>query len=96
MKAILVIEMPNECWECPMHIDGVDDENEEIMVCKAKARESDYGKRPKWCPLKPMPQKNKYDVDKYATVDYENNITLGHYLNIGWNACIDEILGEEK
>lgn len=44
--------------------------------------------------LKPMPQKNKYDVKKYATVDYENNVTLGHYLNHGWNACIDEILGD--
>lgn len=44
--------------------------------------------------LKPMPQKNKYDIKKYATVDYENNVTLGHYLNIGWNECMDEIVGE--
>ena len=43
-----------------------------------------------------MPQKNKYDVEKYATVDYENNVNLGHYLNKGWNDCIDEILGEEE
>lgn len=44
--------------------------------------------------LKPLPQKNKYDVKKYVTVDYENNLTLGDYLNIGRNECIDEITGE--
>ena len=45
--------------------------------------------------VKPMPKKNKYDVEKYATVDYENNVTLGHFLNKGYNECIDDILGEK-
>lgn len=46
--------------------------------------------------LKPIPQKNKYDVEQYATVDYENKVTLGHFMNRGWNDCIDELVGDEE
>jgi len=44
----------------------------------------DYRKeqRPKVCPLKPLPQK----IEGYIDYEYGD----------GWNACIDEILGEEE
>lgn len=84
-KYLLVIDEPNNCADCPCFYD--------YLCCQAKSgiRVLDE-ERPKDCPLKPIPEKNKYNVEKYATVDFENNITLGDYLNIGWNACIDEIL----
>lgn len=91
MKAILVMDMPKTCDECKLA-------NEDYDVCQATQKSISYNERGYGieCPLKPLPQKNKYDGDKYATVDYENDVNLGHYLNKGWNACIDEILrGEE-
>lgn len=51
-----------------------------------------YGKKidfendkPTWCPLKEMPTKRQgLTTDEYTK-----------YMNEGYNACIDEILGEE-
>ena len=89
-KSILVINTPKECNECPLR-------HSEEDICQATWEYNGWTADIKEiCPLKPMPQKNKYDVEKYATVDYENNVNLGHYLNKGWNDCIDEILGEEE
>ena len=88
MKAILILdEKPITCWDCPCH-------DCEFDVCQVYKEGMTYDSDN--CPLKPMPQKNKYDVEKYATVDYENDVNLGHYLNKGWNDCIDEILGENE
>ena len=91
MDAILVLDkMPESCSQCEIF-------NFSDLTCLGcKVNFKDVGKVQSWCPLKPLPQKNKYDVEKYATVDYENNVNLGHYLNKGWNDCIDEILGENE
>ena len=101
-KSILIIDTPKSCYKCPMMFDdgngiwcGVERDKDGDMHMRVHYYCDENG-RASWCPLKPMPQKNKYDVEKYATVDYENDITLGHYLNKGWNECIDEILGEEE
>ena len=92
MKAILVTDMPKDCIECPIH-DG------EYGICNAvyKPHSDDYSKkRESWCPLKPMPQKDIYDSNNWATVDVEDSVTLGDYLNKARNEVIDEILGEMK
>jgi len=96
MKAILVIDMPSDCWKCPMHIDGLDDENEEIMVCNAEKIESHYGEKPSWCPLKPMPMKRETHV-------YWNSVGIGNVptheisdYDKGWNDCVDFMEGGEQ
>lgn len=86
MKAILVLEMPSSCEKCRLHsFVGKDCD----VVCQAKGTtqsyEDAYNGKPDWCPLKPMPEKKK-------TPD---NI-LGVFMNIGRNACIDEILGDKE
>lgn len=87
MKAILVLdEMPENCIKCRFSDFG-------RCLCSALYIRLSVNGRPKECPLRPLPQKNKYDVEKYATVDYENDITLEHYLNKGWNDCLDTIMG---
>lgn len=99
MKAILILdEMPSRCEECPCYQSEMNYETIEYRYCGRDGHVVSWNDSPKYdsCPLKPLPQKNKYDVEKYATVDYENDVTLGHYLNNGWNDCIDEILGEEE
>lgn len=59
MKAVLVIDMPNNCEEC------------EIIYLQAHGERSscdsgDWSKRPSWCPLRPLPEKMTWG----HTVDY--------------------------
>lgn len=50
MKAILIIDMPVNCRECPCFYD--------YLHCQAKAGLNVLAdKRPKGCPLKPIPDK---------------------------------------
>ena len=89
MKAILVLdEMPNNCSECPCR-------NEEDFECnnQYKGYISDYLKwnsgRPSWCPLKPMPEK----IGSSLIVDSEE---IQSAYQVGWNDCVECILGEEE
>ena len=48
MKAILVVDMPNNCEECKIiYLQG----RGESSICDS----GDWSKRPSWCPLKPLP-----------------------------------------
>lgn len=61
MKAILVIDMPKECCECPCFYD--------YLHCQAKDGVNVLGdERPNECPLKPMPKYKKPIMysDKYG------------------------------
>jgi hypothetical protein len=84
-KAILVIDIPDSCSECPVCAS--------YQSCAFSIREywcSTNGKdvepysKPDWCPLKPMPDKQRFN----GIVDYDND-----YL-YGWNACINKILSD--
>lgn len=91
MKAILIIDKPencklidtqNKCRGCAFYYENKDDK----MSCYI----DDYIKDCKGsCPLKPLPQK-KYVNEEIAKYDCEYDE------QIGWNDCIDEILGEEE
>ena len=86
-KAILVIDMPESCDKCPLFHGFYTD-----MTCGANNYGINYPYpkdfRQDWCPLKIVPE--KYDVEHSLcfTRDWD-----GEYEN-GYNACIDEILGE--
>lgn len=85
MKAILVIDMPDNCLDCPCSY--VSERTSVLNYCQVDECGiglTDYNMevaRPKWCPLKPMPQ--KYDE---GTMREQK----------GWNACLDEIIGEKE
>lgn len=88
MKAILVIDMPKNCITCRYRFGKW---NEEVgtfhicSICDERLREEDFGEnRADFCPLKPMPEKKKTLDDIYAGSGFDR----------GYNACIDEILGE--
>ena len=85
-KAILVIDMPESCDKCPLFRGFYTD-----MTCGANNYTIDYPYpkdfRQDWCPLKPVPE--KYDMEAAITHDLDYN---GEY-EFGYNACIDEILG---
>lgn len=80
MKAVLVIDMPVNCRECPCFYD--------YLHCQAKMGLNVLGdERPKGCPLKPMPKRNEYRADtKYEDADkYDTGYADG------WNDCLEEI-----
>ena len=83
VKAILIIEMPSSCSECNLQQYGICHAVRKCITGTPKELKS----KPDWCPLKPMPDKKN-----------RNNRVVGDYLrgrSDGYNACIDEILGDK-
>ena len=90
MKAILILDkMPKNCLKCPI--------GKNISIPLETCIQCPIGKcvideetktRPNWCPLKLMPSK-KPTIGKES----ENDILC---MNAGYNACIDEILGDKE
>lgn len=94
MKAILMIDMPNNCYDCQYCrfdarkynfrgcvLTDTDVQDGTIDICKEVHS---------CCPLKPMPEKSglvHQDVDGWWK--------LSEYSR-GWNECIDEIMGETE
>ena len=85
-KAILVIDMPSSCIECPYSMleANLCLLNKDVIFVK----DGDISKN---CPLKPMPQKKVLDEELFMT----GNFKLVYARFTGWNDCIDEILGGE-
>lgn len=82
MKAILVMEMPENCIVCPLSNGSdecvVQDEDANIAAdTMSELRAS--------CPLVPMPER------KISVPGYE-----AHIASKGWNACLDAIEGREE
>lgn len=85
-KAVLVMDMPNNCIDCPCHFAGMS-----TVVCgvnKKKLLTDDIETyKPDWCPLRELPKKKE---------DNANNSESFACFKLGYNACIDELLkGEE-
>lgn len=79
-KAILVIDMPDICFQCPFC------KSRDILLsydyfCVINDEEVDKYRKPDWCPLKPLPDKR----NEIMAEDYIN------YVAYGWNCCINEI-----
>lgn len=83
-KAILVIDMPKNCEQCPCFSIG-----SFYDVCRLAQQTKSFKEKgiPDWCPLRPMPEKKEV-CGKYPQPD---GITPSY--KIGYNACIDEIGG---
>ena len=79
MKAVLVIDMPKDCWDCHLV-----DEWENCNAIKMTSERygvsvKQYDKeRASWCPLRPLPHKLQAD---WYTDGYKE----------GFNACLEEI-----
>mgnify|MGYP006356253557 CR=1 FL=1 len=98
MKAILVIEMPSRCIDCPCHFAEMN-----TVVCgvnKEQLLTDDIEThKPDWCPLKPMPKKKKerYSMNRQtSTGHWETYGEETDSVAVGYNACIDEILGDKE
>lgn len=84
-KAILVIDMPDECRNCPCF--GSNDFGTFCGVTD-KDIEYDYDKyvypKPDWCPLKELPKEKDFSTVPYFVNDYYS------YMQ-GWNNCLNKI-----
>ena len=92
MKAILVIDMPNCCAECPLMLWDAKSEyygaccptlKEVNCVADSYKENENKGIKPDWCPLKPMPE----PIKQHAI---EGDDVTEAYI-VAWNACIEEI-----
>ena len=100
-KAVLVMDMPESCVRdtgdsaykvcCPLVWNRYYCSQFSPKGLSITGREWDEiyktGKRPDWCPLKPMPEKVIKSI-------HDSDETW--FWNQGWNACIDKILGENE
>lgn len=90
-KAILVIDMPYNCIECKLrHLHTCPYENKDVVGYY------ELSFRPGWCPLKEMPEKKKevYEIEcKNDNGEYEVTSIEPIKTAIGWNECIDYIVG---
>lgn len=82
-KAILVMDMPKNCYECNLRFTNLSCED----ICSKDNKYIEvniFERKPKWCPLREVPQKRR-TIGKES----ENDQLC---FNGGYNACIDEIL----
>lgn len=88
-KALLVMDMPKSCRECPL----AQNESyplEEAYMCSVTRKwviDKECESRQNWCPLKEVPEKKEREF-----VEEDYNGGYSHGIVHGWNACIDEIL----
>ena len=87
-KAILVMDMPKGCDDCPLRYYN---EDIELYKCCVTNRQADWlmGREEK-CPLKELPNKiPQFFQNKKCFSDKEKGCFQG------WNDCLDEIIGED-
>ena len=93
-KSILVIDTPDDCNECELHAltecdydkefyCAANGENVEEFVCSKT--------KPDRCPLRDLPEK-KPRVKYHGNGCFGINEAMKNSFNLGFNACIDEIL----
>ena len=82
-KAILVIDMPKMCKECPVCESYEIIPSIEEHSCMVDRTNVDPYDKPKWCPLKPAPEEQDIWYDDESS-DWER----------GYNNCLHEIVGE--
>lgn len=84
-KAVLVIDMPESCCNCPMNFWN----NCGVLDAKKKFSgriEKPSTERLKDCPLKLLPEKYETDKNKCSDPFYQFEFEYGY------NQCIDEIV----
>lgn len=89
-KGIIVVDIPENCLNCGCKLCF-----DRSYYCGAKARYLDdwefdiQNEKPDWCPIRSMPEKKEV-CGRYPQPD---GVTAS--FKSGWNACIEEILGNK-
>ena len=86
MKAVVVIDMPKDCHECPCFRVENDFPTYYGEYCSV-TRKGLSGERPLWCPLRLLPSFKAVDLN-----DTRDVVMFCH----GWNTCLAEITGDSE
>lgn len=104
-KSVLVIDTPENCYDCPFGTEYCSDSEYEGCCELAECLDSDMRliteehydyeseSRPDWCPLRPLPEKMKL-AGKYDQEYFQKGGKMPSY-KCGWNDCLDKITGGE-
>lgn len=91
-KAMLIMDMPSSCSKCPLV-----NELGHIYVCghRGECITSGYAvRRAEFCPLREVPQKQ--DICGRYNAEYFKQGGKPASFKVGYNACIDEIVGGDE
>ena len=81
-KGIIVMDIPASCDNCELMCTN---QNDDKFCFKHGFHEPIESTRPDWCPIKPLPEKITHKSRQGL---------LQEQVALGWNLCLDEILGE--
>ena len=96
-KSALVIDTPENCYNCPFGTASCSDLEYEgsceladcldydAILMTEEHYDCESKSRPDWCPLKPLPEKKEYIVP-IDNVESQKDI-----IAVGWNACLRKI-----
>lgn len=91
-KALLIIDAPENCYECLL-------EHNNKCTAFADIRVESLG-RPRWCPLRELPRLTDYDTAynmwiKHSAIYRSGNNKNALYRFVdGWEGCLDELEGK--
>lgn len=89
MKAILVVDMPMNCYECSLCAEEVIYGKTEF-VCKGYGSIIESLDGNDWCPLRPLPSQMEYNDNLWTSKAEEE------YYKEGWNRFYETITGETE
>ena len=105
MKSILIFDTPTRCYDCPLYTSlGYEDDHgfcddRNILKQKEAQEKIRFDKKPSWCPLRPLPEKDEEpeeEMKDFIYKDYDRMASYFYGLINGRNDVINEILGEQN
>ena len=99
-KSVLVIDTPENCYDCPFgsayrdelgyvgYCKIADCLHYDVILMTEEHYDCESKSRPNWCPLKPLPEK--------MIIPRGARNTDGLEYACGYNTCINEIIGKVK
>ena len=88
-KAVLVMDMPDDCPMCKFF----DSDGQCHAVDAENPWSTDPDKaKPDWCPLRELPEKK----ETYTVLELHSNGRWTEGMKAGFNACLDEILKDDE
>lgn len=83
-KAVLVMDMPECCADCPCSF--FERDNPILnLICGVTQEDAYNVGKPDWCPLRELPEKIPESKSEYEKVTTSVK-------RIGWNECLDTML----
>ena len=105
MKAIVMIDMPTKCSNCQFVEEWFNEWGKKTYYCSL--HKMDVPKNGDICEkLRPLPEKKSVEVRDIEDIMHADflldslvakiNLDADKLIALGWNACVDEILGGTK